>query len=445
MQALEGRAIEHFHISRRLARGGMSDIYLAQDTLSKHPVVVKIVHNSNQEYCARFRCEIQTTASLKHEHILPALAHGEYEDWCYMVSPYIQDGTLSDHLAQGPLSLDEADDILTQLASALQFAHDSGIIHRDLKPSNILLRDKKHVLLADFGLAKQIDGDDNLTVTGYLIGTPEYMAPELAEGQATIKSDVYALGIIAYQLLTGRVPFKGSTPIGTYLKHIRECPLPPTMLNPNIPEAIEEVILRALEKNPGHRFNSVRDLAYAYHAALTQHKKQTSQFASSLQNRALLATARLKLPTSSRMYSSLLGITAVFCLVFISTALGFAFYSTNHPMLVRVPLQGVGVTIPNAQSARKAASISPLPTQVPTSQPLFTLHNTKNDNSDDESQENPPGDVDKHRGNENNDHGHSNDGGHKGKDNFPGNYTVFVVVHQDEYSNQAPFLVDRSL
>src|SRR5881275_1656813 len=144
--------------------------------------------------------------------------------------PYIERGTLRERLAKGPLNQQEAGNILAQVASAVQFAHDHGILHRDIKPSNILLKDKQHAYLADFGLAKGVEEVSDLTLTGCLIGTPEYMAPELADGPAITSSDIYALGIVLYQMLTGSLPFKGSTPIVIYCKHIQERPLPPSLL-----------------------------------------------------------------------------------------------------------------------------------------------------------------------------------------------------------------------
>ncbi|HEY4385969.1 MAG TPA: serine/threonine-protein kinase, partial [Ktedonobacteraceae bacterium] len=349
---------------------GMSDIYLAQDTHTDHDVVIKMVHNSNHEYCERFHGEVQTTSTLHHDHILPTFTYGKYASWSYMVSPYIEEGTLHDRLLQGPLSLRETGLILTQLVSALQFAHDHGIIHRDLKPSNILLQNKEHVYLADFGLAQHVDRDDGLTVTEYLIGTPEYMAPELAEEKATVKSDIYALGVILYQLLTGRVPFKGSTPIGTYLKHIRERPLSPTMLNPAIPEEIADVILRALEKNPGHRYNSAHDLAQAYQHALVQSEYRANRHETSSSLLALVPTSTIPIETAHKRKLpswSLLSLIAAFGFVVIPTILGIACYHFTFPHfhaasknVAPMQLQKIDIASPYAQPT-SVATVVPAP------------------------------------------------------------------------------------
>ncbi len=182
--------------------------------------------------------------------------------------PYIERGTLRERMIKGPLTQEEVGSILKQIASALQFAHDHGILHRDIKPSNILLKDERNIYLADFGLAKDIKENTTITQSGCLIGTPEYMAPELAEEPATTSSDIYAVGILLYQMLTGRVPFKGSTPLSIYWKQIKEQPTPPSLLNPDISHAVEEVVLHALEKEPGRRFKTVQAMAQAYARAL---------------------------------------------------------------------------------------------------------------------------------------------------------------------------------
>ena len=268
MQDLEEKRLSHYTIQRRLARGGMSQVYLAFDEHTQHNVAIKVVHCSEDDYFLRFQREIKTLSALSHKHILPIIESGVHGSWHYCVMPYIERGTLRERLAKGPLTQEEAGSILEQIASALQFAHDHGILHRDIKPSNILLKDERHIYLADFGLAKDIKENTTITQSGCLIGTPEYMAPELAEEPATTSSDIYAVGILLYQMLTGRVPFKGSTPLSIYWKHIKEQPTPPSLLNPAISHAVEEVVLRALEKAPGHRFKTVQAMAQAYARAL---------------------------------------------------------------------------------------------------------------------------------------------------------------------------------
>ncbi len=166
------------------------------------------------------------------------------------------------------MPLAEVDELFAQIASGLQFAHEQGIVHRDIKPSNILLRDEGYVYIADFGLAKSLEGGDTVTLSGSLLGTPEYMAPELSEGPATTSSDIYALGILLYQMVTGQVPFSGETPIAVYFKQLRDKPMPPSALNPAIPPAVEQVILRTLNKDPRRRYRTAEAVAQAFHQAL---------------------------------------------------------------------------------------------------------------------------------------------------------------------------------
>jgi serine/threonine protein kinase len=268
MQQFEQNMLGHYQLQRRLAQGGMAEIYLALDLETNQMVAVKLVHTSAGDYCERFRREVKVLATLSHKHILPVLDYGEYESWCYLITPYIEYGTLNDRIKQGALPLSEADHVLDQLTQALQYAHDQGIIHRDIKPSNVLMRDGTHVYLADFGLVKQVGKESGLTLSGYLIGTPEYMAPELAETDATQRSDVYALGILLYQMLTGQLPFKASTPIGIYLRHINDTPEMPSKLNPAIPTVIEDVIIHAMEKDPDRRYQTPHEFYQAYKHAL---------------------------------------------------------------------------------------------------------------------------------------------------------------------------------
>lgn len=269
MVELEGTTFDHYVLKRRLARGGMSEVYLAYDQQQRREVAIKVVNRENSEHAGRFRREVDALHILRHKHILPTLDYGEHEQWLYLVMPYIEHGTLRDLLhAKGRLTQEEAGAILVQVCEALQFAHDHGIVHRDIKPSNILLYQGKYVYLADFGLAKEVDALSDLTQTGCLVGTPEYMAPELADEPASKSSDIYSVGIVLYQMLTGQTPFRGTSPLAVYWKHMQEEPVRPSLIDADIPWAIEQVMLCALEKAPLHRFQNAQSLAYAYGQAL---------------------------------------------------------------------------------------------------------------------------------------------------------------------------------
>lgn len=268
MWKLEGTTLGRYQLQRRLARGGMSVIHLAYDTRMRRTVAIKIVPRSDKADIQRFQREVKALSRLKHAHILPILEYGEHDLYCYCAMPYIERGTLRQRLAQGPLSLAEAALIFTQTANALHYAHEHGILHRDIKPANILLRHERHIYLADFGLAKEIEAYSAITADGELVGTPEYMAPELIEEPASISSDIYSLGILLYHMLTGQVPFKASNPIATCRKHLLEQPVCPSLLNPTIPYAVEQIILQSLEKDPQRRFPSVQAMVQAFEQAL---------------------------------------------------------------------------------------------------------------------------------------------------------------------------------
>lgn len=269
MSGLDGTTLGRYYLIQPLGSGGMSEVYLAHDELMNRDVAIKVVTSNNRDYLERFHREAEAVGNLTHDHILPAYDFGIQEPYHYLVMPYISSTTLHEYLLDGPLSLEEAGELLDQVASALQFAHDNGVIHRDIKPSNILMRDDHYVYLADFGLARAIEGGDTITQAGILMGTPEYMAPDLAEGPATASSDIYALGVLLFEMITGNVPFSAETPMAVYWKHIRDEPPLPSQLNPAIPPEIDEVILRALAKDPKERFQTAQELADAYRAALS--------------------------------------------------------------------------------------------------------------------------------------------------------------------------------
>ncbi|HZU67760.1 MAG TPA: serine/threonine-protein kinase [Ktedonobacteraceae bacterium] len=263
--------LNRYQLQYLLRRGGMSEVYLAFDLEMQREVAIKLVPGDDSDCFKRLKREVRVLSALAHPHILPTWNHGECDGWYYLVMPYMSQGTLRERLAGRLLTPEEAGQMLEQVAGALQFAHEHGIVHRDIKPSNILLDGEygESFYLADFGLAKAIEEGSDITQTGCLVGTPEYMAPELTEKPESASSDIYALGIVLYQALTGQLPFRGSTPLSICWKHLHLPPAPPSQLNPAIPYAVEQVILRALEKDPRRRFQTAREMARAYQRALT--------------------------------------------------------------------------------------------------------------------------------------------------------------------------------
>jgi len=195
---------------------------------------------------------------------------GQQENLTYIVMQYVEAGTLKDMLGE-PLDLKRAAEIIDQVAGALDCAHEQGIIHRDVKPSNVLMERGQRALLTDFGLAKMTEGSVQLTGSGVGVGTPDYMSPEQGQGMAVdARSDVYSLGVVLYEMLTGRVPYEAETPMAVVVKHIT-APLPlPRKVNPAISETVERVILKALAKDPADRYQSAGELAEALEEAVNR-------------------------------------------------------------------------------------------------------------------------------------------------------------------------------
>jgi len=268
---------ERYRLLERLHRGRMSEVFLAFDERMQQHVAIKLVLSDDSDCMKRLQSEVRILRKLEHQHILPLLDSGVADFYHYLVMPYMQRGNLRERLVQGKMTQEEAGVILNQLAGALQYAHERSIVHRDIKPSNVLLdnTDAGHVYLADFGLAKMLGERSDITQTGCLIGTSEYMAPELAYMSQSVSSDIYALGILLYQMLTGRLPFTGTTPLAIYWKHIQEQPAPPSTLNPQISRAVEQVIMCALDKDPQRRFPGAQAMALAYANALSADRSPT--------------------------------------------------------------------------------------------------------------------------------------------------------------------------
>lgn len=282
---LLGRTVGTCELQSLLGRGGMGAVYLAQQSRPHRPVAVKTLMPAmfqdasiQDAFLARFRREADAIAALDHINIMPIYEYGEQEDIAYLVMPYVTGGTLRQVLEKRRiLPLNETLSIIEQIAAGLDYAHARGIIHRDLKPANILFHADGRVVLADFGLAKLLnetaeassEATATLTGIGGVIGTPEYFSPEQSTGSAVDRrTDVYSLGVVLYQMLGGRVPFTGSTPVAVAVKHTVELPPSLSQLNPTISPAIEAVVMKALAKKPEQRYASAGELAQALRAAI---------------------------------------------------------------------------------------------------------------------------------------------------------------------------------
>jgi tRNA A-37 threonylcarbamoyl transferase component Bud32 len=268
MAGLEGARLGAYELIERVGSGGMAEVYRARQLSAfGREVAVKVIRQGFSEdplFRQRFLREAQAIAKLSHPHILPLIEFGEERAVLYLVMPYFSGGMLRSLLerVQGPLPLKDSVEILGQLCDAMQYAHEQGIVHRDIKPQNVLIQRGKHLLLADFGIARDTS-DERLTMTGAGVGTVEYMAPEQAMGKGDQRSDVYSLGVLLYQMLCGQVPFTGSSPMEILMKQATELPPPIRQVNPTLSAEVERVVNKALEKDPRDRFQSAAALFQA--------------------------------------------------------------------------------------------------------------------------------------------------------------------------------------
>ncbi len=265
------RQLGKYSLVRKIGSGGMSSVYKAIDTETQKAVAIKVLPPGLDDalnFRMRFEREAKILMRLRHPHIVPLLDFGSEEGIYYMVMPLMEVGTLRERLFKGPIRPEEGANIIRQIAGALQFAHNAGMVHRDVKPSNILMDEQGNAWLSDFGTAYVRNATASLTGSS-VIGTPQYMAPEQARGEpVSEKTDVYALGVVLYQMCTGQLPFDADTPLAIAMKHTTE-PLPrPTLINPNIPQEVGKVLIKSLEKKPENRYASAIELSEAFERAL---------------------------------------------------------------------------------------------------------------------------------------------------------------------------------
>jgi predicted Ser/Thr protein kinase len=279
MMSLEiGSTLGRYQIIGRLGQGGMASVYKAFQPSLEREVALKVLRAGfaqDEEFLDRFRREAKAIAHLRHAHIVQVFDFEEVDGRAFMAMEYLDGGTLKEHMAElakngQRLSQDEVVSIVSQVADALAYAHRLGIVHRDVKPSNVMLLTDGRAVVTDFGIAKVLSGTQH-TQTGVGVGTPEYMSPEQGQGKGIDqRADIYSLGVMTYELLTGRVPFTADTPLAIVLAHMRD-PLPlPSQIEPSVGPATERVLLKALAKDPEHRYESARAFADALGAAVTE-------------------------------------------------------------------------------------------------------------------------------------------------------------------------------
>jgi serine/threonine-protein kinase len=267
-RSLIGQTVGKYQVVENLGRGGMAEVYKAyQETLDRY-VAIKVMHSflaDESGFLGRFQREARAMAALNHPNIVGVYDFDVYEGMYYIVMEFVSGGTLKDRIedlaSQGEgMPLEAATRVVVEVADALSYAHGRGMVHRDIKPGNIMLTEDGRAVLTDFGIAKILSGP-TFTATGAMVGTPAYMSPEQGLGKpGDERSDLYALGVLYYQMATGRLPYDADTPLAVILKHVNE-PVPvPTDLNDDIPEAIQAVIIKAMAKDPEERYQSANEL-----------------------------------------------------------------------------------------------------------------------------------------------------------------------------------------
>lgn len=276
------RINDRYEIIKSIGEGGMANVYLAQDTILNRKVAIKVLRGdlaTDEKFIRRFQREALAASSLSHPNIVEMYDVGEDNGNYYIVMEYVEGRTLKQLLKKrGTLTLPEVIDIMLQLTDGIAHAHDSYIIHRDLKPQNIMIADDGAIKITDFGIAMALNSTQ-LTQTNSVMGSVHYLPPEQASGKgSTTKSDIYSMGILFFELLTGKLPFKGENAVEIALKHMKD-PIPSVRkINPNIPQSIENIVLKSTAKNPKNRYNDVKEMYNDLKTALNEERKNEPKY-----------------------------------------------------------------------------------------------------------------------------------------------------------------------
>src|SRR5437764_8462492 len=270
MPGLEGKTLGRYELHALIGRGGIADVYEGYDPHFDREVAIKVFKREDEEMLRRFIREAQLMAKLRNQHLVTVYDAGESQvgdmTWYYIVMPFMQGGTLRARIRRSPLSLTEACRNLKDIADALDYIHRQGIIHRDIKSSNVLLDTEGRCYLSDFGIARTATDVTQLTTTGNVLGTVDYVAPELFETnhKADAYSDLYSLGVLLFEMVTGQLPFSAENQIALVSMHMHKPPPSPRSISQNISLQVERVIFKALEKKPELRYSSATELADAF-------------------------------------------------------------------------------------------------------------------------------------------------------------------------------------
>jgi serine/threonine protein kinase len=358
--------IGRYKIKSELGRGGMATVYLAFDPSFNRDVAIKVLPREmlhDPQFRARFEREIKMAAGLEHPSIIPVYDVGEDDGQPYFVMRLMTGGSLSDMIARGKISLEETAGIVSKIAQGLAYAHRKHVIHRDLKPDNILFDDNGDPFISDFGVARLSESSGSLTGSG-VIGTPAYMSPEQAQGSdIDHRSDIYGLGVIVYQMLSGRQPYSADTPMGVVVKHITE-PVPEILnMVPSLPHEVDQVIKRAMAKDRNKRYANAVELAKALNLIAFGNEGNFT----SVSNTSIRTGLQKVLPMTQPS-RGMIGVI-VGALVVIVLAVG-VFLLRNQ--LFAPPLEATSTTQPTAAPTK----VPPTSTTAPTSAPTMTATET---------------------------------------------------------------------
>ena len=271
---LVGLVFDHrYEVQEKIGVGGMADVYRGKDTLLGRPVAIKILHQnfgSDQDFVARFKREAQAAGKLNHQNVVSMYDVGYDQGFHYIIMEYVAGCTLKEYIQHhSRVTIQEAVKITIAIAEGLEHAHMMGLVHCDVKPHNILITDAGRVKVTDFGIARAINSAATMMYTNSVMGSAHYISPEQASGKTiNVSTDIYSLGVVLYELLTGEVPFRGETPVSVALQHVKDRVIAPRIKNSLVPPQLEQVVLTALEKEPGKRFGSISEMIQALRMSL---------------------------------------------------------------------------------------------------------------------------------------------------------------------------------